>query len=470
MNKYLILVVALLLVINTNAQTLIATTNSPNATANHNQRKIVRNLDDDVFIVFVDTINGENIIKGVIFDRATAQWSNPTFITYGNNPTLSVNHIYTSTINLVYETNDSISKIKHMSSNNFINWFSNHIISDTTLPCKHPISDIDANGFLNVFWIQENNSLNESVVYANIYNESILSRQVITTKTEIKDIAIANHLQYFTNDLFFAIQFNQDSLVFLKTTDNMLTYDSVYKTIGSEPGMTYNSTYSSGSESILRMQYLNINSRLIEIALYPPYNTFNSYQLSTDSVYNICVDNIAPAIGYSYLFMHNGNLYHGFSYAVGFSNTIILDTISGNITNPSIAYKRFNFEFVDFIWMEDNGNGYNIYHKRDEKHIWLGITDNEEEKGFSIEGYPNPFTKKINISVKVKTPNDSPIIKIYNSKSQLIKILKPESSLDGNYSYIWHAIDENNNKISEGIYVIMCTVGNKETARKIVLY
>jgi hypothetical protein len=67
--------------------------------------------------------------------------------------------------------------------------------------------------------------------------------------------------------------------------------------------------------------------------------------------------------------MQNGILYHGFSYGSEWNWSTIMDTIAGNPLLPSIAYKSFNFSYVDFIWMVNNGNGYNIYYKHDPKHV-----------------------------------------------------------------------------------------------------
>ncbi len=136
--------------------------------------------------------------------------------------------------------------------------------------------------------------------------------------------------------------------------------------------------------------------------------------------------------------------------------------------HPSIAYKHYNFEYVDFIWMEDNGHGYNIFHKRDEKHRDLSIEDNELGKGFSIVAYPNPFTEKLSINISVTDQKISPIIQVYNSNSQLVKVLKAEYQSANDFSYKWFGTNQDGGKIPSGIYIIMCTVGNRKTARKVL--
>ncbi len=470
MIKYLIYAVIFLTAININAQTLIATSNHPEATANHNQRKIVRDSSDNIYIVFVDTSNQENIIKGVMYDSITGQWNNASYIIDGNNPTLSIGE--NDQIHLVFESNDSITKIRHISSFDFSNWTSGIVISDTTIKSEHPVADIDSSGNLNVFWVQNNDSLNESLIYAYINGDTLVDIKQITTKDEINDIAIANHLQYVKNDLFFAIQFEQDSLQFFISTDNMNTYDTIYSIIGSQPCITFNSPWENyPNDNLFRFLYIDQNSQLIEVGADPnDYSIIYQNQISTGLIDYVCIDDVVPPIGYSYLFMQNGNLYHGFSYdcVPPVNWNTILDTISGNIIHPSIAYKHFNFEYVDFIWMENNGNGYNIYYKRDEKHIWVSVIDNEQGKGFSIVGYPNPFTEQLSINVSVENKKVLPIIQIYNSNSQLVKILHAEHSSANEFSYKWYGTNQNGEKVNSGIYIIMCSVGNTKTARKVV--
>ena len=247
------------MILEINAQTLIATSNSSVATANHNQRKIVRDSSDNIYIVFVDSSNNENVIKGVVFDKIAEQW-NQVSITNGNNPTLYVDK--NGKIHLVFESNNYTTRIMHSSSMDFSNWTSNIVLSDTATKSEHPVADIDSAGNLNLFWIQENSSSNESLIYAYINSDTLVESKSVTTKNEINDIAIANHLLFFRNELFFAIQFNQDSLQFFRSLDNISTFDTIYSITGSQPCITFNSTIPVGyyyEENMIRLLYLNNN-------------------------------------------------------------------------------------------------------------------------------------------------------------------------------------------------------------------
>jgi hypothetical protein len=139
-----------------------------------------------------------------------------------------------------------------------------------------------------------------------------------------------------------------------------------------------------------------------------------------------------------------------------------------DISNPSIAYKHFNFEYVDFIWTEGYGNSKDIYYMRDAKHIWTGINDPETGKGFTITGEPNPFAEQIALTISVEAEGNTPRLEIYNTSSQLVKTLIAHPKSLQQYSAQWSGLDENGTVVPTGVYVIMCSVGDKRTARKIV--
>jgi hypothetical protein len=143
---------------------------------------------------------------------------------------------------------------------------------------------------------------------------------------------------------------------------------------------------------------------------------------------------------------------------------------SGNaITNPNVACKHFNPLYVDFIWMEETGSSYQIYHKREDKHEWLpGIEDTEYGQGFTITGNPCPFTDKINIEVTVEGQGLTPSIEIYNTGSQLVRNLTPTEVNNKSFIFTWDGRQASGNFDRDGVYIILCSVGDKRTARKII--
>ena len=467
MKKLIIYLILLLAALEIDAQTLIATSNSFEATANHNQRKIVRDSVDNVYVVFVDSTEQGKTIRGLWLNKQTNDWSSIIEIVNGTNPSLSINKF--GKFNLLFESNDSLKAIMHTGSIDFTNWTTTQRISEPGFYCRLPICDSDSKGKLNAFWIKNLDSLQQSLIYARIVDDTINVIKTITTKSIIKDIAIANHLQNFKDDLMFSLQFNDDSLQFLGLKNNF-ELGILFETRGTQPCISYNSMAPYDSSSYLgnpiRLLFINELKQLVEVECRDYYSKdyLPTRIIESGTIDFICIDDLAPPLGYSYLFMKNGNLYHGFSYGAEWDWSTILNTISTNPFNPSLAYKNFNYFSVDYIWMQKKSNGYEIYYKRDEKYVYVGINDYESGKGFRITGYPNPFNDKLNIEINVNNAINRPILEIYDSNSRKLKILNPTNQSENKYYYCWDI----NEILPSGLYFIKCSVGQKTTVKKVI--
>ena len=451
------------------SQTQIAVTQHSEATVNHNQRKIVRDSWDNVYVVYTDVTDESVVIKGVQYDRDEEEWGDPFVITPGKNPTLAISQ--TDMIHLVYESPDDDPVIEHMSSEDFLDWSEPADLSDPGNASRLPLADVDSANRLNVFWIQEQVS-SEALKYCCIENDSIVYASVITIRDQIYDVAIANHLEYEMNHLFFAVQFTWDSVGFFMSNDHMQSHDTLLLAPASSPCITFNSDYQWMYPQVnTRFLYFDHTLRIVEVEYWPELGGMTDRQLITEAADFVAIDNLAPPIGYSFIFMKNDVLYHGFSYGALWNWYSTMDTISpvAEISNPSIAYKKFNFEYIDMIWMDGADDNFAIYHKRDAKHQWMpGITDTETGKGFSINGYPNPFIEQLTIKVTVEVKDVIPGIEIYNTQSQLITTLNPTTAGERRYEFKWDGTNTMGDAVVPGIYIILCKVGDKATARKIV--
>jgi hypothetical protein len=300
-------------------------------------------------------------------------------------------------------------------------------------------------------------------------------RKVITTKPLINDIAVANHLQNFKNDLLFSMQFENDSLLFFWSKNNMETIDTFFIAKGIQPCISFNSIYDYYSRPYdyhtVKLLFIDEQQQLneAEVALnnYSEKSFFSKIVYSNATDY-ICIDDVLPPIGFSYLFMQNGNLFHGFSYGTLFDYYTIMDTITSNPINPSIAYKKFNSLYIDYIWMEKNVNDFDIFYKRDEKLRHLGLNDFEKGKEFTITGYPNPFKKELQIEVNVNNESAIPIVELFNIDSKRLTVLEPYNQTLNKFKYSWNAKASDNQHVPAGVYFIRCTVGKKRAARKVI--
>lgn len=310
MKKFLLFAAICVFASNLFSQTLIATSNHSEATANHSQRKIVRDSDGNIYVVFVDYIDQQNVIQGLIFDYLTQQWGDAFFIAEGTNPTLAIS--LDDKMHLLVQSNNTAAEILHLRSEDFTSWLPPDTISYPDKSNSLPVADVDAAGQLNVLWKQQNDNYTESLIYAAISETEALERTNVFTKSQISDIAIANHLQYVDNILFFALQYNLDSIAFFVSEDGMNSFDTLYAATGSMPCITYNSSWENSDDGSARFLYINTNHKLCEMEVFE-YDTFwveRPFEMPSQSweeVDYVCIDNLAPPIGYSFCRWRTGN-------------------------------------------------------------------------------------------------------------------------------------------------------------------
>jgi hypothetical protein len=476
MKKATIYLTILLLADVLTAQTLIAISNHHDATANHNQRKIVRDSADNIYVVYQDIVDEDTLIKSVYLNSETQEWGQPVVITEGKNPTLAISK--ECKFFLVYESDEAIPRIIYRSSEDFNIWTDEIILSDSEYACKTPVSDVDCNGCLNVFWINIGGDYAE---YTCVENDTIYSTfSSLEYFAEVKDIAIANHLRYDNMRMFFAVQIADDNnspyIEVYSTENKMQTFEmeDVFVT-GKTPSITYN-TYFDGYEDAVKILYLNAQNKLFEaISIFDNDVLSFTFRQTQDGIVNYyCIDDLAPPIGNSYIFMQNNNLYHSFSYGFAgwfddyehglfYDYDIILDTISSNPYNPSIAYKHFRFSVVDFIWTEEHDGQYYIYYKRDDKYDPLQPNTISDICHNQITASPNPFIDKITFDFSTLNSESEITISIYDDNSKLVH----EKTTTQN-NYIWNGIDLNGNTVLPGIYVVLIITENQKIAGKII--
>ncbi len=448
------------------AQTLIATSNIDWATSYHSQRKIVRNAEDQIYVVFTDFMDSHRVVKGVMLNADQGEWNTPEPITAGTFPTLAISEL--GKIHLIYRSNDEVRKIMHMSSDDFFEWTEPIILNDSGGSCTIPVADIDSSGNLNVFWIQENIETGKDLVYCRVNGDTVSDRKTIATKEDIYDIAIANHLQYLNDEIFFALHFTSDSLQFFWSEDLMETYDTLLSTKGSQPNITFNSLFEFDDEyNGVRFLYRDTDLNLMEFeAMFDNYQNGSVADIGIENVDYFCTDDVTPPIGYSYLYLSNSTLYHNFSYGQWY-NQYNMETIYGTmISYPNIAYKHFDPLFVDFVWMDLDSD---IYYMHDEKHVWMpGYPEIQAGGAFSISGGPNPFSKSIGINVIIHKKNATPQVQVYSIAGKLIKPLDFIGETNGEFTYNWDGNNKLGTKVRPGIYLVVCTIGENRKAFKIM--
>jgi hypothetical protein len=103
----------------------------------------------------------------------------------------------------------------------------------------------------------------------------------------------------------------------------------------------------------------------------------------------------------------------------------------------------------------------------------LGATANEDPVvpviNTALHGnFPNPFNPETTISYSVK--GTSPVtVEIYNTKGQKVKTLVNETKGEGNYTVKWDGTDNNNQKVTSGVYFYRMNSGKYTSSKKMIL-
>ena len=85
-----------------------------------------------------------------------------------------------------------------------------------------------------------------------------------------------------------------------------------------------------------------------------------------------------------------------------------------------------------------------------------------------FDNYPNPFNPSTSISFSV--PRSGGVtLEIYNVLGNLVKTVASGNYNPGNYTYLWNGEDDNNNKVSSGIYICRLRADNYSASKKMVL-
>ena len=95
--------------------------------------------------------------------------------------------------------------------------------------------------------------------------------------------------------------------------------------------------------------------------------------------------------------------------------------------------------------------------------------DNEANLVTTLQGnYPNPFNPETTISFTTQKDN-LVTLDVYNVKGQKVKTLINEHRTAGQHSVVWNGTDDNNRKVSSGVYFYRMRNGKFSSTKKMIL-
>ncbi len=113
------------------------------------------------------------------------------------------------------------------------------------------------------------------------------------------------------------------------------------------------------------------------------------------------------------------------------------------------------YDYVKTWWVEISGGSY----------LDDILTANEH---VLLPNSPNPFNPETKISFYLNTAENA-VLKIYNTKGELVQTLVNSQLSAGLHSYIWNGTDSSNQNVASGIYYYQLRAGNQIETRKALL-
>jgi flagellar hook assembly protein FlgD len=93
---------------------------------------------------------------------------------------------------------------------------------------------------------------------------------------------------------------------------------------------------------------------------------------------------------------------------------------------------------------------------------------NQVPEKYSLKNYPNPFNPETTIQFDI--PKASPVkIEIFNTSGQKIKTLVNANYQPGIYSIAWDGMNQNNEKVSSGVYFYHLKAKGFKKTKKMLL-
>jgi hypothetical protein len=159
------------------------------------------------------------------------------------------------------------------------------------------------------------------------------------------------------------------------------------------------------------------------------------------------------------------------NYANLITDNIITATNTNNVANYSYNDKTIESETMYYYWLQSielNGT-YDIYGP-------IIATTNAQapdapefiyQTAFNSI-YPNPFNPNTTINFTLAEKNDV-LIKVFNSKGQLVHQYKQNNMPKGNHQIMWNGKDMNNKNCASGVYLFRMQIDKKVMNKKALL-
>lgn len=352
-------------------------------------------------------------------------------------------------------------------------------LSDDSQRYSFPMADMDSFGMLHgIYGITDTTSNGDQYIKSLMYTNFGLTYQCLydledpSNLDTVINYAIATNLVFSGPDcVSIAYQLSNDS-IYLRNSIGGRELDTIHAFQGVEPSISIGCGWYRGEliddYTFVEVMHLDKkrNIRSFGFRVYGFYfkkgvlGQSNEMSLQSSYIESACIDDIVMPFGYSYIFQKEKTLYHAFSWE--YPNSGVLDTVAHNVIASSIAYKEFNTEKVDIVWLEEVAGKYVLYYQAFEKvPFFTSISEDTGEE--LISAYPNPFSSRITFRIS----SDILTVTIYSMEGRVMKTLNNLKD-SGTMEYSWDGKTENGIQVSPGTYVVKFSTERDSYFRKII--
>jgi len=381
----------------------IASTGSPYALYGWEQRKVARDSEGALSVVYTGTesTHDESSVCFVrSIDSGRVMWTGADTLARGYSPAIAIGR--DDCLHVTYRANHSIAYLRRTPGGVWTEplWLAGSGV---------PSIDVDSSGRAHVVWVEDG-----VVRYCRVDADSVSAVMTILSKrgaSYVESATIAGDLGYRSDRMYVAYDYHcADGPVFLGTAIGMLRSSSGGEqwctVVGDDDTLPHCPAHFErvdGSRPVLAIAYTENDYDEAAVMLYESESylrcllaywrmgteaEFDTFTLGPvqEGEYGIDNPTLPLGLGFSYVANRGDAIVHGYTTwhpANSFGGPYVGTSINNVVHNhrapflPSITYKQYKYDSVDVIWMEREiesaDTTYEIMYERMPKGLMTGV-------------------------------------------------------------------------------------------------
>ena len=404
---------------------LIGTSSNSYATAFNNSRNIARNSNDERVVVYQDQVDGAAVIK-LVKSRDGLNWQQPIVVANGYNPAIAVSQA--DSFFIIWEDSDEQAFVILGAVYDQLESGSRLAISDLdasqlgsaypslTITCDFLVFSATVRDSGWIFTAPINMQTEKDWTVINLGNHYQCGKTVAAADLEYQGenhfVVLWEELD-FTGEMIYGLVTSISSIQ--EFSDQAQIIDSTFVSSGKGAVFTFpgdeSRRHPSVSFRISAGGFLLITAWDLEYGMESGYYLFDyenmgfrekdgfyyfeNHFIATELESFPVVDDIyiGPLTSTAILWADTGTIKYGQARRAEIDS--VFDISSDNMALfPSVCYRKFKVDCFDAVWLEQNGDNYNIVYRRYEKYYGdekYEILTTDLPDGVVGEDYSAPF-------------------------------------------------------------------------------